>query len=41
MASLGKKLFICVLHKDNVKSSEFLMSNVWLMSDEVMGRKEI
>jgi len=40
MASLHKDLLICVLYKHTAKRSQSLISNVWLMSDELMvGRK--
>jgi len=37
MASVHKDLLICVLCKDTAKSSDCLMSNVWLMGDELIG----
>jgi hypothetical protein len=40
MASLHKGLRIYVLYKDSANSSDCLVSNVWLMFDELMmGRK--
>ena len=37
MARVHKGLLICVLHNGTANSSDYLMSNVWLMGDELMG----
>jgi hypothetical protein len=39
MASIHKDLRICVLFNDTAKRSDFLMSNIWLMSGELKGEK--
>jgi len=39
MGSLHKYLFIRDLYNDTAKTSDCLMSNLWLMSDEVKGEK--
>ena len=39
MSSLHKDSFICVLFNDTDNSSDCLMSNVWLMGDDLMGEE--
>ena len=41
MAGVQKGLLICVLYNDTANSLDCLMSNVWLMGDELMGGKEL
>jgi hypothetical protein len=35
-----KCFVICVLYKDTANNSDCLMSNVWLMGDELMGGRK-
>ena len=37
MASVHEDLLICVLYNDTANSSDCLMSNVWLMGEELLG----
>jgi len=37
MASVHKDLFICVVCNGTANSSDYLMTNVWLMSEKLMG----
>jgi len=39
MAIIHKNLTICVLHNETANSSDCLMSNVWLMGDELRGEE--
>jgi len=39
MESLHKYLLIRGLYNDTAKRSDYLMSNMWLMSDEVKGEE--
>ena len=39
MESLHKYLLICDLYNDTAKTSDCLMSNMWLLSDEVKGEE--
>jgi len=39
MESLYKYLLICDVYNDTAKRSDCLMSNMWLMSDEVKGEE--
>jgi hypothetical protein len=41
MASLHSNLLMCVSHYDTASSSDCLLSNVWLMSDELVGEGNI
>jgi hypothetical protein len=41
MASIQRGLLICVLYKGNAKSSDFLILNMFWMSDELMGEGNI
>ena len=40
MAIIHKYLFNFVTYKDNANSSEFLISNVYWLSDELMGGRK-
>jgi len=39
MESLHKYLLICDLFNDTAKRKDFLMSNMWLMNDEIRGKE--
>ena len=41
MASTHKNLLTCVVCIDTAKSPDCLMSNVWLMSDDLMGEGNV
>ena len=40
MGSVHKDLLICVLYKHTANSSDGIMSNVWLMGDDLMGGRK-
>ena len=39
MAGVQKGLLICVLYNDTANSSDRLMSDMWLMGDELKGEE--
>jgi hypothetical protein len=41
IASLHTNLLMCVSHNDSANSSDCLLSNVWLMNDELVGEGNI